>query len=58
MKKYIPTLIPIVVAGAAIVAQAGQSYLSQHPHATAAGFFAALGLAIVNHWITSPKDAV
>jgi hypothetical protein len=56
MKKYIPTLIPIAVAIAGIVAQAGTQYLSQHSAVTMGGFFAALGGAIINHWIKSPAS--
>lgn len=56
-KTYLPTIIPAVVAVAGVIAQAGQSYLSAHPHATAVGFVSALGLAIWNHWIQSPKQS-
>lgn len=55
-KTYLPTAIPVALTVMGIVAQTGQQYLSTHPHFTVAGLFGALGLAIVNHWIRSPKQ--
>lgn len=56
MKKYLPTAIPVALTVLGIVAQTGQNYLSTHPRFTMAGLFGALGLAVVNHWIRSPKQ--
>jgi hypothetical protein len=53
-KTYLPTIVPVVLTVAGVVAQAGQSYLTTHPHFTLGGLFGALGLAVVNHWIKSP----
>jgi len=56
LKKYLPSILPLVLSAAGIVAQTGKDYLAAHPHFTMAGLFGALGLAIVNHWIKSPKQ--
>jgi hypothetical protein len=56
LKKYLPSIVPVALAVAGIVAQSGKDYLAGHPHFTMAGLFGALGLAIVNHWIRSPKQ--
>ena len=56
MKKYLPSLIPGLFAVLAVVAQAGDQYVTHHQKLEFGGLMAALVGAIVNHWITSPKD--
>jgi len=57
LKKLAPTYIPLAVTIAGIFAQAGSQYMTSHPKVTLGGFFGALGLAVVNHWIKSPRTA-
>ncbi|MGA3295293.1 MAG: hypothetical protein ABSE45_15095 [Candidatus Acidiferrales bacterium] len=56
ISKYAPTWIPAAIAVLGVVAQASQQYLTTHPVVTVGGLMGALGMAIVNHWIRSPRQ--
>ena len=57
IKTYLPTYIPGALAIATIIVQAGNQYITNHPKIELGGLFGALAMAIVNHWITSPKNS-
>lgn len=44
----------LIVAIGIAISQASNSYLTQHPKATAGGFFGALGWAVITLFMKSP----
>lgn len=57
LKKYAGMHLALLVAILGVVAQAGHQYLTAHPTVTMGGFFGACGLALVNFFLTAPKDS-
>jgi len=53
MKKYLPTILPILVMIGTALAPAAQSFISSHP--TTSLLVATLA-TIINHWLPSPTQ--
>ena len=56
LKKYAALHATWICAVAALLGQVTHDYLTQHPNATAAGFFGALGWAIITFLMKSPRQ--
>jgi hypothetical protein len=56
LKKFLMLHISIIITVTLIVAQTADHYLTTHPKVEFGSLMGAMGLAMFNYFMTSPKD--